>query len=375
VMMSKQLARIETEVPIELDLQALAMKVPDPVALGALYRELGFNSLLKELGNEAIAVTASDETKSAKKDYLQLANADEFREWLKKVPPKKSLAVWLNLDLAGRESEGFGTKVIEIEVSTAVGQGRSVWIDEQEGAVEALKPILEDSKRAKIVHDPKLFQLMMGTTERIEHATQIYSYLLRPTTSKHDFADVMFRQFNEPVGGGAGERADGLQRLAAVLRKEVEAQDLEDVYEKIDLPVAGVLAEMERAGVRVDPLVLEAMSKSMETEVRRLEKEIWKLAGAEFNVNSPAQLAEILFDKLNLEPAAKRGKGKSRSTAADVLEELGARHPLPGKVVEYREFTKLKSTYVDALPKLIHPQTGRLHTSFNQTGTATGRLS
>src|SRR4029077_8372837 len=106
-----------------------------------------------------------------------------------------------------------------------------------------------------------------------------------------------------------------------------------------------------------------------------LEKEIWKLAGFEFNVNSPTQLAEVLFDKLNLEPAAKRGRPKSRSTAAEILEELGKRHPLPGKVIEYREFTKLKSTYVDALPKLIHAETGRLHTNFNQTGTATGRLS
>jgi len=141
------------------------------------------------------------------------------------------------------------------------------------------------------------------------------------------------------------------------------------------LPLSGVLAEMERAGVRVDPQVLEEMSKSMEKEVRRLEKEIWKLAGVEFNVNSPAQLAEILFDKLNLEVAAKRGKAKARSTAVEILEELSAKHPMPAKVIEYREFTKLKSTYVDALPKLIHPESGRLHTSFNQTGTATGRLS
>jgi DNA polymerase-1 len=375
VMMSKQLARIETEVPIELDLQALEMKAPDPVALGALYRELGFNSLLKELGNAAIAVTASDQTKSAKKDYLQLANAGEFREWLGKISRQEPLAVFLNLDLAGRASEGFGTKVTGIEVSTAAGEGRAVWVDERQEVVEALRPVLRDRQQAKIVHDPKLFQLMIGAAEHIEHATQIYSYLLRPTTSKHDFADVMFRQFNEPIGGGSGERADGLQRLATVLRKEVEAQKLREVYEKIDLPVAGVLAEMERAGVRVNPELLEAMSKSMEKEVRRLEKEIWSLAGVEFNVNSPAQLAEILFDKLNLELAAKRGKAKARSTAADVLEELGARHPLPGKVIEYREFTKLKSTYVDALPKLIHPETGRLHTSFNQTGTATGRLS
>jgi DNA polymerase-1 len=113
----------------------------------------------------------------------------------------------------------------------------------------------------------------------------------------------------------------------------------------------------------------------MEKEVRRLEKEIWKLAGSEFNVNSPTQLAEILFGKLNLQPNARRGKAKARSTAADVLEELSAQHPLPAKIIEYREVSKLKSTYVDALPKLIHPETGRLHTSFSQTGTATGRLS
>jgi len=125
----------------------------------------------------------------------------------------------------------------------------------------------------------------------------------------------------------------------------------------------------------VDPDALAKMSQSMEKEVRRLEKEIWKLAGSEFNVNSPAQLAEILFDKLNLQPPARRGKGKVRSTAADILEEMKEQHELPGKVIEYREITKLKSTYVDALPKLIHPETKRLHTSFSQTGTATGRLS
>jgi DNA polymerase-1 len=248
-------------------------------------------------------------------------------------------------------------------------------VDEKEEVLKALEPVLQDTKRAKIVHDPKLFQLLMGPAENIEHATQLYSYLVRPTTSKHNFDDVMFRQFNVPLGGGAGERADGMQRLAPALREQVEEKKLDPVYEKIDLPLAGVLAEMERTGVRVDQQVLATMSQSMEKEVRRLEKEIWTLAGVEFNCNSPTQLAEILFDKLNLEPAAKRGRAKSRSTAVEILEELSARHPLPKKVIEYREFTKLKSTYVDLLPKLIHPVSGRLHTSYNQTGTATGRLS
>jgi DNA polymerase-1 len=183
------------------------------------------------------------------------------------------------------------------------------------------------------------------------------------------------RQFNVMLGGGPGERADYLQRLAPVLRAQIDEHELAGVYEKIDLPLAPVLADMERIGIRVDPKELEKMSKSMEKELRRLEKEIWKFAGNEFNINSPAQLAEILFDKLNLQPPARRGKGKVRSTAADILEEMAAQHPLPAKIIEFREISKLKSTYVDALPKLIHSETGRLHTSFSQTTAATGRLS
>src|ERR1700686_4758427 len=132
---------------------------------------------------------------------------------------------------------------------------------------------------------------------------------------------------------------------------------------------------MERTGIRVDPKALDAMSLVMEKEVRRLEKEIWERGGTEVNVNSPTQLAEILFDKLNLQAPFRRGRGRVRSTAADILEDLASQHPLPAKIIEYREIAKLKSTYVDALPKLIRRETGRLHTSFSQTGAATGRLS
>ena len=376
VMMSKQLAKISTDVPIELTLEALKIQPPNGMALAELYRELGFTSLLKELGEAALAYPVKEEEGPAKKrDYAEFANVGEFREWLKKLPANKPLSVWLHLDAAGRESEGFGTKVKGIEVSSESGEGRLIWVDEKEEALKALEPALKDAKRAKVVHDPKVFQLMMGSMENIEHATQLYSYLLRPTTSKHGLADVMFRQFNMPIGGGAGEHADSLHRLAAALRPAVEEKELRDVYEKIELPLADVLAEMERAGVRVDPEALARLSDSMEREVRRLEKEIWELAGTEFNVNSPLQLAEILFDKLNLEVAAKRGRAKARSTAAEILEELSAKHPVPRKVIEYREVAKLKSTYVDSLPKLIHPQTGRVHTSISQTVAATGRLS
>src|SRR5208337_2335986 len=227
-----------------------------------------------------------------------------------------------------REAEGFGTPVVSVEVSPKVGEGRAIWMDEKGEVLKTLEPVLRDKKRHKIVHDPKLFHLLAGKAEGIEHATQLYSYLLKPTTANHNFVDVVFRQFNEPIGGGAGERADYLHRLAPALRKEVEAQNLLKVYETIDLPLAPVLAEMERIGIRVDPKALDKMSQSMEKEVRRLEKDIWKLAGSEFNVNSPAQLAEILFDKLNLQPPARRGKGKVRSTAADILEEMADQHEL-----------------------------------------------
>jgi len=376
VLMSKQLAEIAKDAPIELKLQELEMRPPNGAALAEFYRELGFSSLLKELGSEAVASSAPANAESAAEtDYAQFATVVEFREYLAELPAKQPLAIWLNLELGERESEGFGTRIASIEVSPKAGEGRSVWLDEKGEALKALAPVLEDRKRPKIVHDPKLFQLLTGRVTHIADATQLYSYLLRPTTANHNFNDVVMRQFNSMLGGGAGEHADYLQRLAPALREQIEEQKLESVYEKIDLPLAPVLAEMERVGIRVDRKELDKMSQSMEKEVRRLEKEIWKLAGSEFNVNSPTQLAEILFDKLNLQPNPRRGKAKARSTAVDILEELSAQHELPAKIIEYREIAKLKSTYVDALPKLIHPETGRLHTSFSQTGTATGRLS
>ncbi len=376
VMMSKQLATIATDVPLDLDLHALERRSPDVAALATLYRELGFNSLLRELGSEAVASSSPAGGSSEEKaDHLQCATLAEFREYLAKLTAKQALAVWLNLEAGERESEGFGTRIASIEVSCKPGEGRSIWFDEKGEALKTLAPFLSDPKRAKVVHDPKLFQLLTGRAANIQHATQLYSYLLRPTTANHNFADIVMRQFNAMLGGAAGERADYLHRLAPALRAQVDEQQLASVYEKIDLPLAPVLADMERVGIRVDPKELGKMSQAMEKEVRRLEKEIWKLAGSEFNVNSPSQLAEILYDKLNLQPSARRGKAKARSTAADILEELSAKHPLPGKIIEYREIAKLKSTYVDALPKLIHSATGRLHTSFSQTGTATGRLS
>jgi DNA polymerase-1 len=380
VLLSKQLATIASGAPIELDLQALERREPDPAALAALYRELGFTSLLKELGAATSAAACAGGPVPAagaaqKSDYAQLTSAEELRVWLGGVPRETPLAMWLTLFPGERATEGFGAKIASLEVSHRAGTGRSIWLDEKGQALHLLAPRLADSGSPKIVHDPKLFHLLAGPVAGIRDAMVLYSYLLRPTTANHAFADVVLRYLNIAPAGLPGEHADLLQRLAPVLRQEVEAQDLAAVYEKIDLPLAPVLAGMERVGVRVDPQALAEMSGFLEAEIRGIEGEIWRLAGCEFNVNSPQQLAEILFNKLGLEPPSRRGRSKGRSTAADILEELGLVHELPRKVIEYREIAKLKSTYVDALPKLIHAGSGRLHTSLSQTGTATGRLS
>ena len=244
--------------------------------------------------------------------------------------------------------------------------------------LKALQPWLADRERLKIVHDPKAAALLLEgsmTLEGARHATMYYSYLLRPTTAKHELGDVALRHLNQALSGGAGEKAEALGRLAPMLRAEVDAQGLAELYETMDLPLASVLARMQRTGLLVDRAALAAMSVVMEKEIAAHEAEIYELAGNTFNINSSQQLGEILFDKLGLSAGRKTGKTKGRSTAADILQDLAAKHPLPKKILDYREVAKLKSTYVDALPKLIDPRDGRLHTSLSQTVAATGRLA
>ncbi len=370
VVMSKQLAVIDMAAPVKLVLDDLRASDPDVEALRALYAELGFTSLLRDLPAAAVAASA------APSDSAALESPAALKKYLSTIPRGAETAVWLTLaeGEGEREEEGFGSQVAAVEISPKPGVSRTAELDAKGEMRAALAEFLRDAARPKIVHDPKLVELLAGPVAGIRHATILYSYLLRPTTAKHSLADAVLRQESVNLSGAPGEHAEHLQRLAPLLRKEVEAQGLAELYETIDLPLAPVLAAMERDGVRVNPKELDAMSKTMEREIRSLEKSIWKLAGSEFNVNSPQQLAEILFDKMGLTLGGRR-RGKPRSTAADVLEELALLHELPRKVLEYRELAKLKSTYVDALPKLIHAGTGRLHTSFSQTTAATGRLS
>jgi DNA polymerase-1 len=375
VRLSKQLAQIPTDAPVPpLSLGALALRQPDADALRKLYGELGFTSLLREI---------APLTDSRPTEYAALDSPGALVEFLGEIPRGHEASAWLRLDSEEPEEEGFGVRALSVEVSSKTGQGRTAANDVENLTVGAMSDWLADEKRPKVVHDPKLFQILTAphmardgaaAVRGIRHAVMLYSYLLRPTTANHAFGEVVLRHLNQTLSGAPGERADFLLRLAPLMRAEVDKQGLTELYEKIDLPLAKVLAAMETTGVSVNREELERLSAKAQEEISRLEKEIHELAGFEFKINSPQQLAEVLFDKLNLQ-TLRRSRAKSRSTAAEVLDELALVHDLPKKVLEYRELAKLKSTYADALPRLIHPATGRLHTRFNQTSTATGRLS
>ena len=373
VKLSKQLSKIPTDAPVKLSLDALQIREPDSAALRDLYTELEFSSLLKEL-----APAVDDHTTN----YSPLDSPAALKTLLDSIPPGQEAAVWLSPEYEEPDEQGFGTRVLGIEVSTEPGRAYFIANDVDNRALGLMRDWLADATRPKIVHDPKLFQVLCASPGAcdstpivgIRHATVLYSYLLRPTTANHVLAEVVLRHLNRTLSGAPGEHADFLLRLVPVLRAEVERDGLADLYETIDFPLASVLARMECAGVRVDKKELDVVSTKAQQEIARLEKSIYELAGFEFKINSPQQLAEVLFDRLGLQQP-RRSRTKSRSTAAEVLEDLALTHEMPKKVLEYRELTKLKSTYADVLPRLIHPVSGRLHTRFDQTGAVTGRLS
>lgn len=374
VRLSKQLAQIPTHAPVKLNPADLILQQPDVGALRELFGELGFTSLLKNLP----AATLSEKT-----DYGTFASPDELHAFLMSLPREQEIALWLTTNAESEGEECYGCRVHSIEVSNRVGFARVCGNDEKNAALSAIAEWLCDAARPKIVHDPKTFELFaVGDSGAksgrkvagIRHGTMLYSYLLRPTTSNHSFPEIVLRHLNVTLSGAPGEHADFLMRLAPMMRAEIESGDLASVYENIDLPLAPVLSRIERAGVCIHPKTLKTISANLEAEIAGFEKRIHELAGFEFNINSPVQLAEVLYDKLNLS-LPRRTRGKARSTAAEILNELAALHELPKLVIEYRELAKLKSTYADVLHELISPHTGRLHTQISQTGTATGRLS
>jgi len=391
ILYSKQLVTIDTDVAVDLDVPAMKAGEPDIESLRALFAELEFTSLLKEL----LPVVEVKEG-----HYGEIKSRSEFEEYLSRVNQSAPLALaipaepaeiveeeesepqpaqsgFLALRPADAEPPSTGNAE-RIAVSNAPGEGAMVALEDR-ALADRVKSALEDAALPKTFHDLKSALHYFGDRQislaGVSHDPMLYSYLLDPTYSSHSLPEVALRRFNLKLSGNLAEAADVTGRLATALRKDVDDQGLTSVYEEIDAPLVPVLARMEDAGVKIDPAALARMSTKLQREAEAKAQDIYQRCGMEFNINSPKQLGDVLFNKLALPMPVKYGKGKKISTAVDVLEGLAADHEVPRLVLEYRQLTKLKSTYVDALPALIRSHSSRVHTTFGQTGTATGRLS
>ena len=394
ILFSKSMATIDTNVPVDLDVEAMRAGQPDLDLLRQLFTELEFTSLLKELLPE-VQVTEAH--------YSEAQSAADVESALNSVAPEAALAIAVELEETESppESDEEVTEEVpqsgmlaltdasspapapepaarRIAISAAAGSAVIVKLDSASAAAK-LRAALTTAATPKAIHDYKAaihaLDSLGISLQGVQHDPMLYSYLLDPTYSSHRLADVALRRFNLKLSGDLAEAADVTGRLTTALREDIKQTGLTKLYEEIDLPLVPVLARMEQAGVKIDTAALAKMSTELERESALKAKEIHELAGTEFNIGSPKQLGDILFNRLNLPKPVKYGKGRTISTAVDVLETLAEEHPIARKVLDYRQLTKLKSTYVDTLPALINPATGRLHTTFYQAGTATGRLS
>ena len=392
ILLSKQLVTIDRNVPVEFDVHAMEAGEPDIDELRKLFSELEFTSLLKEI---------LPETRIEETNYREAKRSEDLGV-LNTLAKGATLAVAIELAVDAEEpaegeeeepedgqlplQQALATPAVvpvpqKVAFSTAVGNAIVAPLESKEtpGLAERVQSVLADAAASKAVHDLKAaihaLEVVGCELGGVRDDSMLYSYLLDPTYSSHALPEVALRRFNLKLSGGLAEAADVTGRLTASLRREVEEAGLMPVYEQIDLPLVPVLARMEQAGVKIDCDVLAQMSTRLERECNAKAKDIHERAGVEFNINSPKQLGDVLFNKLGLPKPVKYGKGKMISTAVDVLEALAAEHEVPRLVLDYRQLSKLKSTYVDALPALLNSCTRRLHTTFGQTGTATGRLS
>ncbi len=367
--LSRDLAIVRRDVALECTLEDFRYRAPDPNALRPIFTRLGFQRLVRELTMTAPEVAVA---------LRQAATEDELRELHAAIQRHGRVAMACDgrWDHEGRHVAG---------VVLAAGAEAPVYVpfSEDSHAVESVRALLQDQHVEKIGHDLKRDLLLLGEpASRMTAAfdVMVASYLLEASATHRleDLAtDVLAR--NLPVfRDGPESLANGVSLLPG-LRQQLAARlheyEMERLFYEVEMPLVGVLAAMERCGVRLDVAALASMSRELDARLSILVQEIYALAGSEFNISSPPQLREVLFDRLQLSRKGVRRGKTGLSTDVDVLTRLAAEHPLPAKILEYRALAKLKSTYVDALPAAVNPATGRLHTSFNQTVAATGRLS
>ena len=406
VRLSQKLATINRSVPIEIDREDFVLKTPDWLALLSLFRKFEFTTLMKllpsseggERKHEAItSLDKLEEVLSGIKNEFALDTEATGRN-----PLTDSL---VGISICNEKERAFYIPVAHSPaqpaslslVSTAGAKPAAPQIDIRD-AVKAISPILQDAGISKIGHNLK-YDLMLLGQNGVNVAgklfdTMIAAYLLNPNKPNHSLDEVAFeflskrkKSFMEvlkkrasfsdvPIDEAtayAAEDAALSYELKDLLFSKLEEKGLSDVYFDIEMPLIEVLIDLEQSGIKIDPALLNSFSRQMSVEIDSIQRRIFFLAGEEFNINSPKQLSMVLFHSLGLSPSKKTKTGFS--TGMEVLEELAGVHELPREVLNYRSLTKLRSTYLDTLPSLINPKTGRLHSFFNQTVTATGRLS
>jgi DNA polymerase-1 len=411
---SRELARIRTDVPVEFNAAALRYRGASRERCFELFTKLGFRTLVMEYAPDAQTIGKNYGLVSTIEEVRELAQALRAagRFGLRVLPDGPSamragiagLAFSLNVRQARYvpfvQSRSGGSDTLF--GSGAAGDEAVASVRALDALVE-LKSVLEDEAVGKVGHDLKFDAIVLerhGVSLRgIETDTMLASYLLDATRSAHPLEDLAiehagYKALREEdlCGRGAkaipfaqipaetaldfaGERADLALQLSNTLRELLRREELETVYRDLELPLIPVLVAIEQAGIRVDGPALLAQSHHVDRELATRSAQIFEMAGEEFNINSPKQLSEILFEKLQLPALKRNAKTRTASTAVEVLEELALAHDLPRLILEWRALQKLKGTYIDALPQLVNPDTGRVHTCFNQAVAATGRLS
>jgi len=398
--MSRRLVTIETDLKLEFKVEDFVLSEPDPEELQKLFGELEFMSLLAEY------------TRAPKKplrDCIVILQETELNDLVKLIKKHKAVA----LDTETNSIYPAQADLVGMSFSVLPGQAYYLPLGhDYEGApaqipkdkaLAILRDVLTSPAVKKtgqnIKYDAIVLRRAGVEMAGIDRDTLILSYLLEPNWGKHNLTKLtqaylqeQVIDYHDVVGKGkhevtmnavavdkaapyACQDADLALRLGLLLWPKVQEKGLDKLYHDIEQPLIPILADMEFCGMGVDAAVLRTLSGEIQTEITRLEKQIYEEAGVEFNINSPRQLAHILFEKMQLPPGKKTRVNKGFSTSIDILQDLAPISPFAQHALEYRQMSKLKSTYADALPELINPYTGRIHTSYNQTVTATGRLS
>jgi DNA polymerase-1 len=393
--LSKELATIMIDIPMEYDFDHMIYNGPDPAKLKTIFDELEFRALTKRIFTDLslqvpqpqaapdlfspIEETEPQSTMEveAPKTVFELPQTVEVQS-IKDITIKKKETIFFTWLFQQERIAGFAFATDETKTYYH-------WVEiEHRHYQEFIKQIFGES-RIVVMHDCKNTYKYLKSFKVEPKCTfwdvQIAHYLLQPER-KHQLSDLCLSYFDgeltetgKPSPAPENEQLLLLQKLYPILDKELKENNLSELFTQMEMPLVPVLADMEYTGVKVDVPTLQQNSDAMNAELAAIEQQIYDYAGEKFNIGSPKQLGEILFEKMNLVKNARLTKSKQYQTGEEVLKKMAYKHPIVSLILEWRKLSKLKSTYIDALPQLINPKTGRIHSTFTQTITATGRLS